>query len=363
MSFQNPMKLMASMRGQFPSTSGQGRRVGRGRRMRGGDLWGIGNFFRNKVGPAFKDAGNYVYNKALKPGYDYVKDHPLTAIGTAASFIPGPIGWAGKALGVAGKITGKGRRRIRRRRIGGSAFSDYFNKGPARRGKGRRRIIRRRRRVGGSLLSILKRGHAYVKEKRLVSNALKHFGHKRLGNAAHTLGYGKRRRVVRRRRGGSLLSLLKKGHDYVKSKRLISSGLRHFGHIRASNFAGALGYGRSRRRRVVRRRRGGSLLSLLKRGHNYVKEKRLVSNALKHFGHKRLGNAAHTLGYGKRKRRVIRRRRGGSLLSILRKGHDYVKSKRLISSGLRHFGHIRASNFAGALGYGRKKRRIRRRRY
>jgi len=38
-----------------------------------------------------------------------------------------------------------------------------------------------------------------------------------------------RRRVVRRRRvGGSILSALKSAHKYVKDKRIVSSALRHF---------------------------------------------------------------------------------------------------------------------------------------
>lgn len=209
---------------------------------------------------------------------------------------------------------------------------------------------RRRRRQGGNLWDSIKSGFNkvkdFVKEHKLISRGLSLLPHpaaKAAGFSAGLAGYGRRRRAVRRRpirrRGGSLLGevfsprashglfgrgrrraggnkfvdFLKKSHKYVKDKRLISRALRDNGFKRASNFAGALGYGR--RRRVVRRRRapirrraGGSLKSILQKAHAYVKKNRLISNAIKHFGQKRLGNAVHTLGYGRR-RRVVRRRR------------------------------------------------------
>ena len=55
------------------------------------------------------------------------------------------------------------------------------------------------------------------------------------------------------------------------------------------------------RRRVTRRRRGGSLRSLLSSAHSFIKSKRLVSGALNHFGHPKLASAASSLGYGRRR--------------------------------------------------------------
>jgi hypothetical protein len=105
----------------------------RGRKMRGGDFLGIGNFFRNKVPNAFKrfgndvaNAGKTVYNKALKPAYEkglkpageYIYKHPLSAVSGltgALGYIPTPFSGALKgisaATGAAGTLTGKGRRK------------------------------------------------------------------------------------------------------------------------------------------------------------------------------------------------------------------------------------------------------------
>lgn len=88
--------------------------------------------------------------------------------------------------------------------------------------------------------------------------------------------------------------------------------------------AGRIGFGRRRRtvrrapvRRVARRRVGGSffgkLKSLVSAAHGLIKSNRLVSRGLSHFGHKKLATAASALGYGRRRRtvrrRVVRRRR------------------------------------------------------
>ena len=108
------------------------------------------------------------------------------------------------------------------------------------------------RRRGGDIKSVLSNVHKFVKDKRLVSSALRHFlPTSTLHKAAQTLGYGRRRRV-RRRRGGDLKSVLSSAHKFIKDKRLVSSALRHF--LPNSNLhkaAHAVGYGR---RRTVRRR-------------------------------------------------------------------------------------------------------------
>ena len=70
----------------------------------------VGNTAK-KVGNAVADASKTVYNKALKPGAEYVynevKNKPLTSIGKAASALstvaPGPYG---KALGAVGAVSG-----------------------------------------------------------------------------------------------------------------------------------------------------------------------------------------------------------------------------------------------------------------
>ncbi len=238
-------------------------------------------------------------------------------------------------------------------------------------GVGRRRRMGRRR-VGGSFLSVigdaLGKAHNFIKGNKLVSriaSGLSAVGVPYAGSissAASALGYGRRRvrrRVRRRRVGGSLRSILSNAHNFVKSNRLISKGLRTF--LPNSNLhkaAHTLGYGR--RRTVRRRRAGGSLRSILSNAHNFVKSNRLISKGLRTFlPNSNLHKAAHTLGYGRR--RVRRRRAGGSLRSILSNAHNFVKSNRLISKGLRTF--LPNSNLhkaAHTLGYGRR-RTVRRR--
>jgi hypothetical protein len=68
-----------------------------------------------KVGSAFKTAGNYAYNKAIRPSFQYVKDHPLSSVGYLAkglSYLPtplsAPLSTAGTALGTAGTLLGRG---------------------------------------------------------------------------------------------------------------------------------------------------------------------------------------------------------------------------------------------------------------
>jgi len=183
-------------------------------------------------------------------------------------------------------------------------------------------------------------------------------------------GGGRRRRHHRRRRGGNILSDI---HGFVKRHKIISTvgkalgavGVPYSGAIGTA--AGILGYGRRRRRvrrRVThRRRRGGNAKNILSNIHKFVKEKRLVSSALRHFlPSSNLHKAAHVLGYGRRRRRVYRRRRGGNAKSILSNIHKFVKEKRLVSSALRHF--LPSSNLhkaAHVLGYGRRRRVYRRR--
>lgn len=281
---------------------------GRRRRRRGGDFLGIGNFFRK--------------------GWERFKRKPISTIGGLAGFIPGPIGTIGRIAGTAGGLAGLGRRR------GGTAIAPF----PPLPSLGsvrfpRRQVVpyfgkgRRRRRAGGSLGSMLKKAHEFVKQKRLISSALRHFAPKsNLHKAAHALGYGRRRR---RRGRGPLLNMTRDG---IKKLRAL---------------AVKMGYGR----------RGGSFGDVFKKAHKFVKDKRLVSSALKHFGQAKLSKAAHAMGYGRRRRRVVRRRRaGGSLSSILKKAHEFVKQKRLVSSALRHFApKSNLHKAAHAMGYGRRR--------
>ena len=226
----------------------------------------------------FSNIGNW-FKGAANTVHNFVRNNKLVSKGLA--LLPHP---AAKAAGVAAGLAGYGRRRkrlVKRRAVGGRRIVRRRIK----RRVGGRRIVRRRikRRVGGSFRSVLSKAHSFIKSNRLVSRGLNHFGHSKLSNAARSMGYG-RRRTVRRRRGGSLRGVLSKAHSFIKSNRLVSRGLSHFGHSKLSNAARSLGYGRRRRTR----RRGGS------------------NNPLFNMLYKGVLPAARTiakkLGYGRRRR-------------------------------------------------------------
>ena len=110
--------------------------------------------------------------------------------------------------------------------------------------------------------------------------------------------------------------------------------------------------GRIKRR--VYRRHGGSLRSIASKIHNFAKNNRLISKGLAHFGHPKLSAAASNFGYGRKRRRT--KRRGGSLRSMASKFHGFVKKNQLISKGLSHFGHPKLASAASNFGYGMKRR-------
>lgn len=381
---------------------GGGRRMVR--RRRGGDFLGIGNFFRNTV-PA---AARSVYNNAIVPAHDWIKKNKIVSRGL--SLIPHPVG---KAASIAASIGGYGRRR--------------------------RRVVRRRGRgIGSTILSGVRKVGAFVKKHRLLSTAvgalvpgpgkfvalplrMAGYGRRRrvvrrrggafnlLGNPGRPFWGGRRRRVVRRRRGGDdsafhraivvkepakKASILSRIHKFIKGTKVISSGLAHFGYPKLSAAAAALGYGRRRkrrvvRRRVVRRRRVGgrnyadalapiarhSFRSLARRAYTYAKKEKLISRGLSYLGHSKLSAAAAALGFGRRRKRVVRRRRrGGDFGSevnarrtttsgnILGAVHRFVKKHRVASRSLGALGFTKLSKIAHTFGYGRRRRRVVRRR-
>jgi hypothetical protein len=167
-----------------------------------------------------------------------------------------------------------------------------------RRYRSRRSPIRRRRLRGRGFFGNLWNGvksaasgiHDFVKSNRLGSRLLAMTPYKGAAAAAGALGYGRRRRRVRRVRG--------------RGRKLRSPRSRMLG-------------GR-RRRRVVRRRRsmrGRGFMDLLRKGHALIKNHRVASRLLTHFGHHKLSKAASALGYGRRRRRSHRRRQRGRGIS------------------------------------------------
>lgn len=195
-------------------------------------------------------------------------------------------------------------------------------------------MVKRRTRIGGSLSSVLKKAHSFIKQRKVVSGLLSHFGHTKLSAGARALGYGRRRVVrrrapvrrrttvrrrapVRKRRGGSLSSVLQKAHSFIKQRKVVSGLLTHFGHNKLASSARALGYGRRRaprRRGTVRRHRGGGFFgdvwNGIKSAANYVKDNHIISRALQLMPNQAPSMIASHLGLGRR------RHRGGSMQMV-----------------------------------------------
>lgn len=134
---------------------------------------------------------------------------------------------------------------------------------------GRSRRVRRRTQRGRGVMDVLKKLHAFVKNRRIASGALSHFGYNKAAGAVRALGYGRRRRVrrspavrrrrTRRMRGRGFLSDvwsgIKSAANYVKDNKLISRIAGAIPHPLSQRIAaGARSVGLGRRRRVQRGR-------------------------------------------------------------------------------------------------------------
>lgn len=277
------------------SGAGRRRRAPVSRRRRGGNIFSdAGNWIRG--------AANTVYNGAIRPAARFIKNNHLISAGIG--FIPHP---AARAAAIGARIAGYGRRKRVRRRRGGNATV----KGPMMPGSAPLRPTPSRAR------QVLNKVQTFLKKTKVISNALDHFGHSNYAGIARVWGYGKRRRVRRKRRaGGSFIGKVKKhatwaiplaailARDaynlYRGSPSTISNPARPWGAepaFRTPGFAGA-----GRRRRVRRRARGGSLISSVKRHAKW---------ALPAAGWLALGaHGARARGAGRRRRvrRTTRRR-------------------------------------------------------
>lgn len=279
------------------------------RRRRGGDFLGIGNFFKHTIPSAAKT----VYNKALKPTANWIRDNKV--LSTAAGYIPHP---AGTAVSTGLKLVGLGRRRrVGRPRKRGrgplmnaALFAVQKLRALARRsGFGKKRVVRKR--------VVRKRG-GFVMPK----------GGYPKGLLRGMIAFGKKRRAVRRKRGGEnasrstqARSILTKINGLLRQHKVVSRGLSHFGYKRAASVAGLLGYGR--KRRVRRRGRGddypdvaparpphaldGYVDAAAPRAwykslagiHNKIRDERFVSRGLAKLKLGRLSRAAKAVGYGR----------------------------------------------------------------
>lgn len=155
--------------GRLPSGYSNGMGCDR-RRMQGGSAFT--DFFTQTI----PNAAKKVYSNVIKPVGNFVKDQHLlsSAAGLLGSLVPHP---AGKLAGIAAAAGLRHAGLGRKRRVGRPRGS----------GEGKKRM------QGGSLDSI----HKAVKAQRLLSraaNLVEHPKAKNIAQAAHILGYGKKRR-------------------------------------------------------------------------------------------------------------------------------------------------------------------------
>lgn len=226
-----------------------------------------------------------------------------------------------------GRAKRLGRKRRARRRLPLNLL------GMRRRRVGRRVGMRRRRRVrrGGFLGKILSGINKVARSVPLVSAGLAATGNPMAAAAARSLGYGRRRR--RTRRGGfmkgfmgALPLAINRGLGRRRTRR---GGFRRvgpvsFGGYRQKSYTQFGGLRRVPRRpiirpRIIRRsgmrrvRRGGNLMSILKRAHDFAKSHKLASRGISALGYGRRRRVGSRLRrrVGMRRRAVARRMRLG----------------------------------------------------
>lgn len=146
---------------------------------------------------------------AIRSAHNWIKSNKIiSTVGNALAPVLPVAGTIGKFAGTMGygRRRRVGRPRVRRAVV---VLPSGVPIGVRRRVV-RRRVVRlrplvRRRRVivGGSLRGVLSNLHSFVKKNQLISKGLNHYGHSKLASAASSLGYGRRRRRVRRYRGGA----------------------------------------------------------------------------------------------------------------------------------------------------------------
>lgn len=190
----------------------------------------------------------------------------------------------------------------------------------------RRTGMRRRRMRGGFIGKILSGINKVARAVPIVSTALGATGNPMAAGLARTLGYGRRRRRVRRggfMRGfmGAIPLALNRGMR--RRRRVRRGGIRRrgpvsFGGYRQKSYTQFGGLRRVPRRPIIRPhiirrsgmrrvRRGGNLMDILKRAHDFAKSHKLASRGIS------------ALGYGRRKRRVRRRRVGRRRVGMRRR--------------------------------------------
>lgn len=238
--------------------------------------------------------------------------------------------------------------------------------------------VRRRRRVGRGVLGdlwkkaknvlvpALSKLHEGVKKNKSISRALGYSKHKGkssvLGDFAHQLGYGRRRKMVGKGFFGDAWRWIKGAAGTVNNV-LKKTGV--LGKLLPGPFgiaARAVGYGK---KRVVRRRRVGrgifgdayrrlkySAIGALDRVHKNIKDARLISRALgyhpKSSKSTSLGTFARNLGYGRKRGGAAMRMHGGAAMRMHGGATMTVMPRRVKSTQM-----LQAGGRLNRLGYGR----------
>ncbi len=295
-----PATWMRNYRPIYARRAGLGHR----RRMGGkgffGDLW-------DGIKRGAKKAANWVGNAAIDT-HNFVKKNKLVSRGL--SFVPGVGGLVGSV--VADKLGYGRRRRIRRRRYGGAL------------------------QVAKPVLDYLYRSQAgntpFTRTLQYASQRLRQAGHRLLpagldylSRAAASRGWGRRRRVYRRRGRGVRRVYRRRGRGIRRVYRRRGYGVRRV----------------YRRKRMSGRGLGLSLLGNLV--HQGLKNGRYISRGLNvlrstfpsvlHYPLKGITKIVHRAGYGRKRkavhkcggcrggarRKVVRRRRVGGKRRVVRR--------------------------------------------
>ena len=112
-----------------------------------------------------------------------------------------------------------------------------------------------------------------------------------------------------------------------------------------------------------KRKSGGSLRSMITSAHNFLKKHKVISTTLGQLGHPKFSSAASSLGYGKKRKTVRKRKQGGAfnLRGALSSANNFLKKHKVISTTLGQLGHPKFASAASSLGYGKKRRTMRHR--
>ena len=250
--------------------------------------------------------------------------------------------------------------------------------------------IRRQIKDGELLLSnnsILKQPYNMVRKNQLLSTELKKKKAFKTADVVERVGLGRKKKPMK---GAGLKEVaqkvkkaLTKAHGFVKEKKLISKGARALGYDKIADVAEKFGYGepddgkfRNPVRGETMRQGCGGFADMPMSSTNYSEVNDITRgnggsqvSSSRYMRKQRGGEgeavglidplivedvaAVNDVGEGKKRRR----QRGGNFFddvgNTLRKAHDFVKEKKLISKGARALGYHDIGDVAEKFGYGR----------